>query len=94
MNESDFVLGGQILAGAMASQIFLSKEYTEDNFQIQKLIKRIICAGYAFGLYYMSLGLKIFGDEWWITGLMVFLGMLAFGAVLEMLKKVPFAPKE
>ena len=90
---SDYILGGQITAATTAAQIFLSKEYTKENFQIQKIIKRAICAGWAIGLALIALGIGDFGNEWWITGLSFLFGMLAFGAFLEFFKKVPFAPK-
>jgi|AntAceMinimDraft_12_1070368.scaffolds.fasta_scaffold36528_2 hypothetical protein len=94
MNYEDFILGGQISAATFATQMFISKEYTEGNFQLQKMIKRAICLGYAFGLALIAMGAGNFGDEWWVTGLSFISGMLAFGALLEAFKKIPLAPKD
>lgn len=94
MYYAEYQLGGQIATVAMAVQIFLSKEYTAENFRLQKLVKRAVCAGYAIGLALVAAGLGDFGDEWWITGLSFLFGMLAFGAFLEFFKKVPLAPKD
>ena len=60
---ADYTLGGQIATAAMVAQIFLSKEYTKENFQIQKIIKRAICAGWAIGLALIALGIGDFGNE-------------------------------
>lgn len=93
MFDENYVIGGQIATIAFVAQLVLSKPYDEVNFKIQKVINKIICGAYAVGFFILATGMRIFGEDWWVTVLTYIIGMMALGAAIEFFKKYPLASK-
>jgi hypothetical protein len=88
-----YIIGGLIAAAAMALNLISAKPYTEINLNAQSIIKKAVCGGYAIGLFLIAIGIKDFGDMWWLNAISFLLGLTAFGALLEFFKRFPLAPE-